>query len=83
MAPAASRPRPCSGGDSHDPSDDGNGAQHGYLLEQGRFTTVDVPGAAATDAFGINDRGQIVGAIGPAPAPQAQSAMGSGPPPVP
>src|SRR5207247_6697694 len=24
-------------------------------------TTIDVPGAAATDAFGINERGQIVG----------------------
>jgi hypothetical protein len=28
------------------------------------FTTIDVPGAALTWAFGINDRGQIVGSYG-------------------
>jgi uncharacterized membrane protein len=31
---------------------------------RGRFTTVDVPGAAGTSAFDINNRGQIVGAAG-------------------
>jgi uncharacterized membrane protein len=62
---------------------DGNGAQHGYLLEQGRFTTIDVPGAVATDAFGINDRGQIVGAFGTAPAPGAQGTMDAVAAPIP
>ena len=28
------------------------------------FTTIDVPGASFTIAFGINDRGQIVGIYG-------------------
>jgi uncharacterized membrane protein len=33
----------------------------GFLLDKhGRFTTIDVPGATATTAFGINDRGQIL-----------------------
>ena len=33
-----------------------------FLLERGRFTTFDAPGATTgTTAFGINDRGQIVG----------------------
>jgi hypothetical protein len=32
---------------------------HGYLLDKG---AIDVPGFAATTAFDINDRGQIVGA---------------------
>jgi hypothetical protein len=35
---------------------------HGYFLDVGgRFTTIDVPGAALTLAVGINDSGQIVG----------------------
>jgi uncharacterized membrane protein len=62
---------------------DGAGTQHGYLLEQGRFTTIDVPGAVATDAFGINDRGQIVGAFSNVPVPQATSAMVPNPAPIP
>jgi hypothetical protein len=33
----------------------------GFLLERGRFTTFTVPGAQITLAYGINDRGQIVG----------------------
>jgi uncharacterized membrane protein len=57
---------------------DGDGDQHGYLLEGGRFTTIDVPGAAATDAFGINDRGQIVGAYSTAPVPTAPNTMTAG-----
>src|SRR5262245_2109304 len=34
---------------------------HGFLLDQGSYTTIDVPGAQATFATGINDSGQIVG----------------------
>jgi hypothetical protein len=38
---------------------------HGFLLKNGRFTTIDVPGAAAaaggTSAGGINPQGDIVG----------------------
>ena len=33
---------------------------HGFLLLQGTFTTIDVPGASSTQAFGINPRGDIV-----------------------
>jgi hypothetical protein len=41
---------------------DAGGAQHGFLLDHGVFTTIDFPGRAATNvARGINDRGQIVG----------------------
>jgi uncharacterized membrane protein len=57
---------------------DGDGTQHGYLLDRGRFTTIDVPGATATDAFGINDRGQIVGAFSTTPPPPASSSMDTG-----
>jgi uncharacterized membrane protein len=34
---------------------------HGFLLSGGRVTTIDVPGAIRTIAFGINERGDIVG----------------------
>ena len=37
------------------------GRGHGFLLNGGSFTTLDVPGATATAAFGINAAGQIVG----------------------
>jgi probable HAF family extracellular repeat protein len=37
------------------------GRTHGFLLADGMFTVIDVPGAANTEASGINDRGQIVG----------------------
>jgi probable HAF family extracellular repeat protein len=40
---------------------DADGAEHGFLLSRGTFTTIDVPNSVTTDAFGINDRGQIVG----------------------
>jgi uncharacterized membrane protein len=40
---------------------DAAGWYHGFLWQRGRFTTVDLPGAAATSATAINDRGQIVG----------------------
>jgi hypothetical protein len=35
--------------------------RHGYLDTGGSFTQIDVPGAIGTEAFGINDAGQIVG----------------------
>ena len=34
---------------------------HGFLVSQGTFTTVDVPGASSTAAFAINSDGDIVG----------------------
>jgi probable HAF family extracellular repeat protein len=34
----------------------------GYLLDDGRFRRIAVPGATGTLPFGLNDRGQIVGA---------------------
>ena len=52
---------------------------HGFLLVKGAsgpFTAIDVPGAPATGATGINDRGQIVGLYAnptatPSPQPTA------------
>jgi probable HAF family extracellular repeat protein len=35
--------------------------EQGFLLDDGIFTTIDVPGATFTQAFGINELGQIVG----------------------
>jgi uncharacterized membrane protein len=58
---------------------DGNGTEHGYLLDRGQFTTIDVPGATYTDAFGINDHGQIVGAFSTTPPPSVSSPMNAGP----
>jgi hypothetical protein len=34
---------------------------HGFLLDDGVFTTIDAPGAINTNASDINDRGRIVG----------------------
>jgi len=34
---------------------------HGFLLEQGTYTAINFPGAVSTQAFSINDDGQIVG----------------------
>src|SRR5262249_13340269 len=34
---------------------------HGFLLSEGRYTTIDVPGSTLTELLGINDAGQIVG----------------------
>jgi len=40
----------------------------GFLLERGRYTTIEVPGATGeTSALGINNRGQIVGATSTGP----------------
>ncbi len=41
--------------------DESNPAYHGFLLEDGSFTKIDVPNSTATVAFGINERGAIVG----------------------
>jgi probable HAF family extracellular repeat protein len=42
--------------------DDADATLHGFLRDaRGRFTTIDLPGAKATVASRINDRGQIVG----------------------
>jgi probable HAF family extracellular repeat protein len=38
---------------------------HGFLLSGGIFTIIDVPGAKASFAIGINDRDEIVGAFDP------------------
>jgi probable HAF family extracellular repeat protein len=40
---------------------DANYRSHGFLFNQGIYTTLDVPGAVHTVACGINDSGQIVG----------------------
>ena len=41
---------------------DANGVTHGFLrLRSGRFTTLSVPGASATQALGVNDRDEVVG----------------------
>jgi uncharacterized membrane protein len=40
----------------------GDGSKnHGFLLDQGRYTTLHVPGSTYTTANGINASGQIVG----------------------
>src|SRR5438045_661055 len=40
---------------------DSSGANHGYILQNGHFTTVDFPNAAVTSVLGINDHGDVVG----------------------
>jgi len=41
---------------------DGNSVAHGYIRSaHGQYTIIDVPGAAGTQAFGINDKGTVVG----------------------
>jgi probable HAF family extracellular repeat protein len=40
---------------------DAAGNDHGFLFDQGSYTTLDVPGGTGTWAIGINDSGQIVG----------------------
>ena len=41
--------------------DESNPAYHGFLLGNGTFTKIDAPNAFATVAYGINERGAIVG----------------------
>jgi uncharacterized membrane protein len=46
------------------PNPDGTipaGTVHGFVWERGRFASFDVPGSIFTQAFGINNRGQITG----------------------
>jgi probable HAF family extracellular repeat protein len=46
------------------PNPDGTipaGTVHGFVWERGRFTSFDVPGSIYTQAFGINNHGQITG----------------------
>jgi probable HAF family extracellular repeat protein len=38
-----------------------NPASHGFVYENGSYTTLDFPGAQATSAFAINDAGTVVG----------------------
>jgi probable HAF family extracellular repeat protein len=41
---------------------DANGVAHGFIRSaNGKYTIIDVPGAAGTQAFGINDDGTVVG----------------------
>ncbi|HLH52854.1 MAG TPA: hypothetical protein VKY92_04485 [Verrucomicrobiae bacterium] len=40
---------------------DSNSVQHGFVLSKGVYTILDFPGASDSVAFGLNDRGQIVG----------------------
>jgi hypothetical protein len=51
--------------------EDARGGCHGYLLDKGRFKTIDFPGEP-TQALGRNDRGQV--AAGPSTSPPADSA---------
>jgi len=37
------------------------GIAHGFLVDKGTFTTIDVPGALFTQPLGINPAGTIVG----------------------
>jgi hypothetical protein len=40
---------------------DSEGKPHGFVLDQGVVTTIDIPGATVTIPFGINNHGEIVG----------------------
>jgi probable HAF family extracellular repeat protein len=62
-----------------DPADDPAIAPdgvHGFLLDNGRYTTIDAPGVPITVPFGINDRGQIVGLTQPVPGPELTGVRG-------
>jgi uncharacterized membrane protein len=41
--------------------EDSAGNTHGYLLQNGVYTLLDVPGAAYTIAVGLNDSDEVVG----------------------
>jgi len=41
---------------------DGNGINHGWLLNHGVFMPLNFPGSTFTQALGLNNRGQVVGA---------------------
>ena len=36
---------------------------HGFKVVNGKFSTIDVPGATQTEVFGVNDGGDVVGAF--------------------
>ncbi len=40
---------------------DSNSVSHGFILDRGKYTVVDAPGAAGTTLSGINDLGEISG----------------------
>jgi hypothetical protein len=40
---------------------DAEGVTQSFLLDNGTFSTIDLPSAVATAPLGINNRGQIVG----------------------
>ena len=40
---------------------DAKGRPHGYRWDNGRFTTIDLPGSSGTMVGDINDRGEMVG----------------------
>lgn len=40
-----------------------DGSVHGFLLREGEFTTINVPGAIATSPYGMNARGDTVGSF--------------------
>jgi probable HAF family extracellular repeat protein len=40
---------------------DGQGQEHGFLLQGGAYTSIDFPGAIATEANGTNKHGDVVG----------------------
>ena len=40
---------------------DASGSEHGFVLSQGAYTTINVPNSAATAVFSINAQGEIVG----------------------
>ncbi|MBV9304231.1 MAG: hypothetical protein JOY62_13140 [Acidobacteriaceae bacterium] len=40
---------------------DAGGLNHGFLLANGKLTTLDAPDSTSTQAFGLNDKGEVVG----------------------
>jgi uncharacterized membrane protein len=46
---------------ANSPSECDNFQTHGFLLRNGEYTGIDVPGSFITGVFGINDDGQMVG----------------------
>ena len=63
-------------------ADDAEATYRGFRRDaRGRFTTIDLPGAAATSLIDINDRNQLVGSyenIDATPSPQPTGRMPMG-----